>query len=162
MTKRLYVPDRVIEERRAAKIAENNQAESQKKKDLLNPATFALPEEVSEDRPALDRLPKPTGWRILILPYTLPQSTKGGVILSDETRERNQLATNVGYVVSLGPDAYRDELKFPDGPWCKSGDWVMFGRYAGSRFKIEGAEPRLLNDDEILAVIDDPRDIIAV
>ena len=75
MTKRLYVPDRVIEERRAAKIAENNQAESQKKKDLLNPATFALPEEVSEDRPALDRLPKPTGWRILILPYTLPQST---------------------------------------------------------------------------------------
>ena len=162
MTKRLYVPDRVIEERRAAKIAENNQAESQKKKDLLNPATFALPEEVSEDRPALDRLPKPTGWRILILPYTLPQSTKGGVILSDETRERNQLATNVGYVVSLGPDAYRDELKFPDGPWCKSGDWVMFGRYAGSRFKIEGAEPRLLNDDEILAVVDDPRDIIAV
>ena len=162
MTKRLYVPDRVIEERRAAKIAENNQAESQKKKDLLNPATFALPEEVSEDRPALDRLPKPTGWRILILPYTLPQSTKGGVILSDETRERNQLATNVGYVVSLGPDAYRDELKFPDGPWCKSGDWVMFGRYAGSRFKIEGAEPRLLNDDEILAVIDAPRDIIAV
>ena len=129
MTKRLYVPDRVIEERRAAKIAENNQAESQKKKDLLNPATFALPEEVSEDRPALDRLPKPTGWRILILPYTLPQSTKGGVILSDETRERNQLATNVGYVVSLGPDAYRDELKFPDGPWCKSGLGIVTGKH---------------------------------
>ena len=162
MTKRLYVPDRVIEERRAAKIVENNKAESQKKKDLWNPATFALSEEIDETRPALERLPKPTGWRILILPYTLPQSTKGGVILSDETRERNQLATNVGYVVSLGPDAYRDEGKFPDGPWCKSGDWVMFGRYAGSRFKIDGAEPRLLNDDEILAVIDDPRDIIAV
>ena len=162
MTKRLYVPDRVIEERRAAKIVENNKAESQKKKDLLNPATFALSEEIDETRPALERLPKPTGWRILILPYTLPQSTKGGVILSDETRERNQLATNVGYVVSLGPDAYRDDAKFPDGPWCKAGDWVMFGRYAGSRFKIEGAEPRLLNDDEILAVIDDPRDIIAV
>ena len=162
MTKRLYVPDRVIEERRAAKIVENNKAESQKKKDLLNPATFALSEEIDETRPALERLPKPTGWRILILPYTLPQSTKGGVILSDETRERNQLATNVGYVVSLGPDSYRDEGKFPDGPWCKSGDWVMFGRYAGSRFKIDGAEPRLLNDDEILAVIDDPRDIIAV
>ena len=162
MTKRLYVPDRVIEERRAAKIVENNKAESQKKKDLLNPATFALSEEIDETRPALERLPKPTGWRIVILPYTLPQSTKGGVILSDETRERNQLATNVGYVVSLGPAAYRDEGKFPDGPWCKSGDWVMFGRYAGSRFKIDGAEPRLLNDDEILAVIDDPRDIIAV
>ena len=163
MTKRLYVPDHVIEERRAAKIVENNKAESQKKKDLLNPATFALSDEQADDtRSALERLPKPTGWRVLILPYTLPESTKGGIILSDETRERNQLATNVGYVVSLGPDAYKDEGKFPDGAWCKEGDWVMFGRYAGSRFKIEGAEPRLLNDDEILAVIDDPRDIIAV
>jgi len=162
MTKRLYVPDRVIEERRAAKIVENSKAESQKKKDLLNPATFALPEATDEALSALDRLPKPTGWRILILPYTLPETTKGGVLLSDETRERNQLATNVGYVVSLGPDAYKDTDKFPDGAWCKKGDWVMFGRYAGSRFKIDGAEPRLLNDDEILAVIQDPRDIVAV
>ena len=157
MTKRLYVPDHVIKERQAA-----NEAQTQKKKDLLNPATFALSDKVDETRPALERLPKPTGWRILILPYTLPESTKGGVILSDETRTREQLATNIGYVVSLGPDAYADTNKFPDGAWCKKGDWVMFGRYAGSRFKIEGAEPRLLNDDEILAVIDDPRDILAV
>jgi len=157
MTKRLYVPDHVIKERQAA-----NEAQTQKKKDLLNPATFALSDEVDETRPALERLPKPTGWRILILPYTLPESTKGGVILSDETRTREQLATNIGYVVSLGPDAYADKDKFPDGAWCKKGDWVMFGRYAGSRFKIDGAEPRLLNDDEILAVIDDPRDILAV
>ncbi|MBO48271.1 MAG: hypothetical protein CMD57_04710 [Gammaproteobacteria bacterium] len=157
MTKRLYVPDHVIKERQAA-----NEAQTQKKKDLLNPATFALSDEVDETRPALERLPKPTGWRILILPYTLPESTKGGVILSDETRTREQLATNIGYVVSLGPDAYADTDKFPDGAWCKKGDWVMFGRYAGSRFKIDGAEPRLLNDDEILAVIDDPRDILAV
>ena len=157
MTKRLYVPDHVIKERHAA-----NEAQTQKKKDLLNPATFALSDKVDETRSALERLPKPTGWRILILPYTLPESTKGGVILSDETRTREQLATNIGYVVSLGPDAYADTNKFPDGAWCKKGDWVMFGRYAGSRFKIDGAEPRLLNDDEILAVIDDPRDILAV
>ncbi len=157
MTKRLYVPDHVIKERQAA-----NEAQTQKKKDLLNPATFALSDKVDETRSALERLPKPTGWRILILPYTLPESTKGGVILSDETRTREQLATNIGYVVSLGPDAYADTNKFPDGAWCKKGDWVMFGRYAGSRFKIDGAEPRLLNDDEILAVIDDPRDILAV
>ena len=157
MTKRLYVPDHVIKERQAA-----NEAQTQKKKDLLNPATFALSDKVDETRSALERLPKPTGWRILILTYTLPESTKGGVILSDETRTREQLATNVGYVVSLGPDAYADTNKFPDGAWCKKGDWVMFGRYAGSRFKIDGAEPRLLNDDEILAVIDDPRDILAV
>ena len=157
MTKRLYVPAHVIKERQAA-----NEAQTQKKKDLLNPATFALSDKVDETRSALERLPKPTGWRILILPYTLPESTKGGVILSDETRTREQLATNIGYVVSLGPDAYADTNKFPDGAWCKKGDWVMFGRYAGSRFKIDGAEPRLLNDDEILAVIDDPRDILAV
>jgi len=157
MNKRLYVPDHVIEERQAA-----TKAQTQLKKDALNPSNFALSEEVDESRSALDRLPKPTGWRILILPYTIPDSTKGGVLLSDETKERNQLATNVGYVVSLGPDAYKDEGKFPDGAWCKKGDWVMFGRYAGSRFKIDGAEPRLLNDDEILAVIDDPRDIVAV
>ena len=156
MSKRLFVPDHIIEERRAAK-----EAESQKKKDLLNPSTFALPNEVDESGSALDRLPKPTGWRILILPYILPESTKGGVLISEETRERNQLATTVGYVVSLGADAYKDEGKYPDGPWCKEGDWVMFGRYAGSRFKIDGAEPRLLNDDEILAVIQDPRDIVA-
>jgi|TARA_Y100000114_G_C11690440_1_gene293288 chaperonin GroES len=157
MNKRLYVPDHVIEERQDA-----IKAQAQLKKDALNPSNFALSEETDESRPALDRLPKPTGWRILILPYTIPDTTKGGVLLSDETKERNQLATNVGYVVSLGPDAYKDEGKFPDGAWCKKGDWVMFGRYAGSRFKIDGAEPRLLNDDEILAVIDDPRDIVAV
>ena len=157
MTKRLYVPDHVIKERQAA-----NEAQTQKKKDLLNPATFALSDKGDETRSALERLPKPTRWRSLILPYTLPESTKGGVILSDETRTREQLATNIGYVVSLGPDAYADTNKFPDGAWCKKGDWVMFGRYAGSRFKIDGAEPRLLNDDEILAVIDDPRDILAV
>ena len=157
MTKRLYVPDHVIKERQAA-----NEAQTQKKKDLLNPATFALSDKVDETRSALERLPKPTGWRILILPYTLPESTKGGVILSDETRTREQLATNIGYVVSLGPDAYADTNKFPDGAWCKKGDWVLFGRYAGSRFKIDGAEPRLLNDDEILAVIHDPRDVQVV
>ena len=82
MTKRLYVPDRVIEERRAAKIVENSKAESQKKKDLLNPATFALPEATDEALSALDRLPKPTGWRILILPYTLPETTKRESVIS--------------------------------------------------------------------------------
>ena len=107
------------------------------------------------------KLPIPTGWRILILPYTIPKE-KNGIIYADETIERSNLATNTGYVVSLGPDAYKDENKFPDGPWCKKGDWVLFGRYAGSRFKIQGAEPRLLNDDEVLAVITDPRDILNV
>ena len=60
----------------------------------------------------------------------------------------------------MGPDCYRDKEKFPDGSWCKKGDWVIFARYAGSRFKIEGGEVRLLNDDEIIATIKDPEDIV--
>ena len=79
--------------------------------------------------------------------------------LAESTLEKERIATNVGFVVSLGPDAYKDESKFPDGAWCKPRDWVIFGRYAGARLKIEGGELRLLNDDEILAVIDNPEDI---
>ena len=75
--------------------------------------------------------------------------------------DRERIATVVGYVIALGPDAYGDSRKFPDGAWCKKGDWVIFGRYAGARFKIEGGDMRLLNDDEILAVIDDPEDILS-
>ena len=108
----------------------------------------------------LDRLPQPTGWRILVLPYGGVKKTKGGILLSDKTQETIQLTTVCGYVLKLGPQAYRDTWRFPSGPWCKKGDWVIFGRYAGSRFKIEGAEIRLLNDDEIIATISNPEDIL--
>ena len=151
MTKTLFVPDHV-KERLAVKKEEQSNP--------FDPKILGLPED-TENLSALERMPKPTGWRILILPYTIPKK-KNGIHFADETIERTQLATNVGYVVELGPDAYRDENKFPDGAWCKKGDWVLFGRYAGSRFKIDGAEPRLLNDDEILAVIHDPRDVQVV
>jgi chaperonin GroES len=138
MTKRLYVPDNILAARRKKK----------EEKELT-------PDNAS----ALEQLPRPTGWRVLVLPYTLPSKTKGGIIMADETLEKNRLATNVGYVVSVGPDAYRDEEKFPNGAWCKKGDWVMFGRYAGSRFKIIDGELRILNDDEVIAVLDDPKAI---
>jgi co-chaperonin GroES (HSP10) len=68
----------------------------------------------------------------------------------------------VGYVVKQGSLCYKDKEKFPDGPWCKEKQWVIFARYAGSRFRIEGGECRILNDDEILAVIDDPEDILSL
>ena len=108
----------------------------------------------------IDRLPKPTGWRVLVLPYQGTGKTKGGVLLSDETVEMHQVATVCGYVLRMGPDAYKDKDKFLEGPWCKEKDWVIFGRYAGSRLKIEGGEIRLLNDDEILATISNPEDIL--
>ena len=105
-------------------------------------------------------LPKPTGWRILVLPYKAKEKTKGGIILSDKTVTESQIATNCGLVLDMGPDAYNDKDKFPNGPWCKKKDWVLFARYAGSRIYIDGGEIRVLNDDEILGTIDDPEDIL--
>ena len=103
-----------------------------------------------------DLLPVPTGYRVLILPRGRAAVTDGGIILDKGTIERDTISSIVGYVISLGPDAYKDPAKFPEGAWCKEGEWVLFGRYAGARFKIDGGELRLLNDDEILARIPDP------
>jgi len=105
-------------------------------------------------------IPNPTGWRIIVLPYKAKEKTKGGIILSDKTVAESQIATNCGLVMEVGPDAYQDEDKFPNGPWCKRKDWVLFARYAGSRINIDGGELRILNDDEILGTIDDPEDIL--
>lgn len=107
-----------------------------------------------------DRIPTPTGWRIAILPYRGTQKTKGGIVLAEETQKRTQLATVCGYVLKVGNLAYGDVSKFPNGPWCKEGDWVIFGRYAGSRIGIDGGEIRILNDDEIIGRVSDPEDIL--
>ena len=107
------------------------------------------------------KLPEPTGWRLLILPHKGKGKTKGGIILSDKTVEETQIATNVGLVLKVGPDAYNDEGRFPNGPWCKEKDWVVFARYAGSRLNIDGGELRILNDDEILGVVDNPESILS-
>ena len=116
------------------------------------------PEQLQES--VRDRIPTPVGWRIAILPYRGPEKTKGGIVLSEETQKKTQLATTVGYVLRLGELAYCDESKFPNGPWCKEGDWIIFGRYAGSRISIDGGEIRILNDDEIIGRINDPSDIL--
>jgi co-chaperonin GroES (HSP10) len=105
------------------------------------------------------KLPTPTGWRLLVLPFKMPEKTKGGLLLGADTLERQQVASTCGLVLSMGPYCY-DKQKFPEGPWCKKGDWVIFARYAGSRLPIDGGEVRLLNDDEVLATIDKPEDIL--
>ena len=114
------------------------------------------------DLSLIERMPTPTGWRMLVLPYTGQGMTSGGIALTKETLDREALATVVAYVVKVGPLCYGDKAKYGDKPWCKEKDWVVIGRYAGSRFRIEGAELRLLNDDEILATILDPDDIAHV
>jgi chaperonin GroES len=108
----------------------------------------------------LERIPTPTGWRILILPYRGKGKTEGGIYLPDKIVEENTVSTQVGYVLKVGGLAYKDPEKFPEGPWCEKGDWVMFARYSGSRFKIDGGEVRILNDDEVLARVLDPDDVL--
>ena len=110
----------------------------------------------------IERLPQPTDWRMLILPYMGQAKTKGGIILPDEARDREHYATVCAYVLKVGPDAYKDKEKFPNGPWCKEGDWILFGRYAGARFKLEDGECRIINDDEVIGTIKEPSDIVHV
>ena len=107
-----------------------------------------------------DELPIPSGWRLLVLPFTPKEKTKGGIIIAQESLDKARIATNCGYVVKMGPMAYGDKEKFPTGPWCKEKDWVIFARYAGSRLPIEGGEVRLLNDDEVLGTIKDPESVL--
>ena len=109
----------------------------------------------------MDRMPQPTGWRMLILPYRGKGVTSGGIAITKSILDEDQIQTVVGYVLKQGPLAYKDKEKFPDGPWCKEKEWVVFPRYGGSRFRIEGGEVRILNDDEVIATIADPDDILS-
>ncbi len=136
----------------AAKKGVENLASAYQEKPVLQPETIGTS--------LLERLPTPTGWRILILPYRGQGKTDGGILLPDKVVEEQKVSTQVGYVLKVGSLAYADPTKFPSGPWCQEKDWVMFARYAGSRFQIDGGEVRILNDDEILAKILSPEDVL--
>jgi len=108
----------------------------------------------------LDRMPNPTGWRILVLPYRGKGVTEGGIQLVKETVDRESLSTVVAYVLKVGPLAYKETEKYGNKPWCQEKDWVLIGRYAGSRFRLEDDhEVRIINDDDIIGTILDPDDI---
>jgi len=139
------------------KWAEESQSKAPSLEDAYTETGF-VPEKL--DQSVRDMIPTPTGWRIAILPYRGAEKTKGGIVLSEETQRKTQLATVCGYVLKLGPLAYADESRYPTGPWCQEGDWIVFGRYAGARIPIDGGEIRLINDDEVLGVIRDPQDIL--
>ena len=108
----------------------------------------------------LEKLPNPTGWRLLVMPFAVKEKTEGGIIIAQETLDRARVATQVGYVLKMGDLCYEDKEKYPTGPWCKEKDWVIFARYAGSRMEIDGGEIRMLNDDEVLGTIGNPEDIL--
>tara|TARA_R100001460_G_scaffold71639_1_gene112429 strand:- start:744 stop:1115 length:372 start_codon:yes stop_codon:yes gene_type:complete len=103
------------------------------------------------------KMPEPKGYKLLISPVEVEEKTEGGVIMPDQIRDAEGIASIIGYVVSMGPDAYKDEEKFPTGPWCKKGDFVIFRSYSGTRFKIHTQEFRIINDDTVEAVVEDPR-----
>ena len=105
-------------------------------------------------------LPKPVGYRMLIRPWSGEKKTKGGILITESTQETIEMTTVVGLVILMGDLCYKDEKKFPSGAWCKEGQFVIYGRYAGSRFKTKYGEHRILNDDEIIATIRRPEDIL--
>ena len=133
-------------------LAEKYQKEASEEKEPLNPENIGTE--------TVEELPNPSGWRLLVLPFTPPSKSKGGLIYSQETLDKARIATTCGYVLKMGPLTYGDKEKFPTGPWCKKGDWVIFARYAGSRLPIDGGEVRLLNDDEVLGTINNPESIL--
>ena len=131
----------------AAKLAEAYVKEENR---VLDPSKLS--------KKAIDRLPQPTGWRILLLPFQGKKKTSGGIYLPDEVQEREAVGTVCGYVLRVGPLAYQDYNKFSNtGAWCKEGDFVITRAYSGTRIKIHGREFRIINDDTVEAVVDDPR-----
>ena len=140
------------------KLGLQDKYEEEKKQETRAPEKEPLnPENI---QPVVDQLPEPSGWRILVLPFTPKEKTKGGLIIAQESLDRLRIATNCGYVLKMGPLAYKDKDKFETGPWCKKGDWVIFARYAGSRLPIEGGEIRILNDDEVLGTVQNPEAVL--
>lgn len=103
------------------------------------------------------KLPKPSGYRLLIAIPEVSTKTAGGVYIPDERRNSEETASIIGLVLKVGPEAYSDANRFPNGPWCKEGDFVIFRSYSGTRFKVLGKEFRLINDDTVEAVVEDPR-----
>jgi co-chaperonin GroES (HSP10) len=112
-----------------------------------------------KDEEKATQLPKPSGYRILC---AIPEAEKefdSGIAKADSTLRNDELLTTVLFVVALGPDCYQDESKFPTGPWCKQGDFILVRPNAGTRLVIHGREFRIINDDSVEAVVDDPRGI---
>jgi co-chaperonin GroES (HSP10) len=111
------------------------------------------------DEEKATQLPKPSGYRILCAIPEQEKEFESGIAKADETMRIEETLTTVLFVVSLGPDCYADKARFPSGAWCKQGDFVLVKPYAGSRLVIHGREFRMINDDSVEGVVDDPRGI---
>lgn len=130
---------------------------------LMLPPTIQQKDEPDEGATAYEKnlaVPKPTGWRILCAVPKAETTFEGtSIVKADQVVRNEEISTTVLWVVALGPEAYKDTAKFPSGAWCKAGDFVLVRAYAGTRFKVFGREFRLINDDQVDAVVEDPRGI---
>jgi co-chaperonin GroES (HSP10) len=135
---------------------------------IILPPGVSLPEPIQpidkpEDAPQEQKatqVPKPTGYKLLcVVPDVSDKFENSSIVKAESFMKSEEHATTVMFVLKVGPDAYKDAAKFPSGAWCKEGDFVLVRTYSGTRFKIYGKEFRLLNDDQIDAVVDDPRGI---
>lgn len=111
----------------------------------------------AREKKIASQLPVPQGWRILIAMPEVEDKTTGGVIKADVTKHIEQTSTVLGLVLAMGPECYSDSERFGETPWCKEGDFVLIGAFKGVRFHVHGKEFRIINDDTVQAVVDDPR-----
>jgi len=105
------------------------------------------------------QVPDPSGYRILCGIPQIDDTYESGIVKADTTMHYEELLTTVLFVMKMGPDCYKDEKRFPSGPWCKNGDFILVRPHAGTRLKIHGVEFRIINDDSVEGVVQDPRGI---
>lgn len=129
-----------------------------KSQDIVAPngAKLNSKDEVAE-APKASQLPDVKGYRILCAVPTVDDKYDSGLIKAEKTRNIEEHSTVVLFVMKLGDMAYQDKDRFPTGPWCAEGDFIITRAYTGTRIKIHGREFRILNDDSVEAVVDDPR-----
>lgn len=137
--------------------------------EILLPPGITLPKHIqpveapdanADDKAKASALPSPTGWKLLCVVPEVEQKIAGtslDLVRDTATMRQEEHATTVLFVLRVGPDAYKDPAKFPNGAWCKEGDFILVRTYTGTRFKIFGKEFRLINDDQVDAVVADPR-----
>jgi len=119
----------------------------------MNVKDFEMTQEIEQI------LPVPSGYKLLVACPEIEETTEGGIIIANEYRQKESTASIFGRIIEMGEDAYNDLDKFPTGPYCQPGDWVIFRSYTGTRFKVKGQEFRLINDDSVEAIVEDPRGI---
>ena len=116
----------------------------------------------NSDARKASQMPKPKGYKILIALPEPDEKTDGGIIKSSQTIHNEEVGSIVGFVIDMGPDAYKNSDRFPSGAFCQKGDWIVMRSYSGTRFLAHGREFRLINDDSVEAVVEDPRGIVKV